>query len=62
MNNGIRIVGKGMYQYPTSNMIDLQTMRRVYKGKDYTDQQLLQIRDFLYRVAEMGTQIDTQHE
>ena len=44
------------------DMIDLQTMRRVYKGKDYTDQQLLQIRDFLYRVAEMGTQIDTQHE
>lgn len=58
----MRIVGKGLYQYPTSNMIDLQTMRRVYKDKDYTDQQLLQIRDFLYAIAEMGTQIRTDHE
>lgn len=57
----MRIVGEGLYQYPISNMIDLQTMRRVYKGKGYTDQQLLQIRDFLYNVAEMGTQIRTDH-
>ena len=58
----MRIVGKGLYQYPTSNMIDIQTMRRVYKDKGYTDQQLLQIRDFLYGIAEMGTQIRTNHE
>lgn len=43
-------------------MVDLNTMRRVYKDKEYTDEQLLQIRDFLYNIAEMGTQIDTQHE
>lgn len=44
------------------DMVDLQTMRRIYKDKDYTDEQLLQIRDFLYGIAEMGTQIDTHNE
>ena len=36
-------------------MVDLQTMRRIYKEKGYSDKQLLQIRDFLYNVAQMRT-------
>lgn len=36
-------------------MVDLQTMRRIYKDKGYSDEQLLQIRDFLYNVAQMET-------
>ena len=43
-------------------MIDLKTMRRIYKDKGYSDEQLLKIRDFLYNVAEMGTTIRTNHE
>ena len=34
----------------------------VTKSAGYTDEQLLQIRNFLYEIAELGTQIRTDHE
>ena len=43
-------------------MVDLKTMRRIYKDKGYSDEQLIKIRDFLYSVAEMETTIRTDHE
>lgn len=38
-------------------MIDLKTMRWIYKDKGYSDEQLLKIRDFLHDLAEIQLKI-----
>ena len=39
-------------------MVSVESMRRIYKNHNYSDQQLLAIRSFLYRIAEMQSQLD----
>lgn len=39
-------------------MVSLERMRNLYKDYNYTDQQLLAIRSFLYNIAEMQAQLD----
>ena len=34
-------------------MVSLESMRKIYKEYNYTDQQLLSIRSYLYNLAEM---------
>lgn len=38
-------------------MVSLERMRNLYKDYNYTDQQLLAIRAFLYSIAEMQTML-----
>ena len=40
-------------------MVSMESMRKIYKGYDYSDQQLLSIRTFLYNLAEMQLKLNT---
>lgn len=41
-------------------MVDLATMRRIYRKEKYSDEQLLKIRDFLYNLAEIELKLREQ--
>ena len=43
-------------------MIDLKRMREIYKEYNYTDEQLMKIRNFLYDVAKMQSQMNSNDE
>jgi len=43
-------------------MVDIKRMRELYKGYNYTDEQLIKIRDFLYDVAKMQSQMNSNDE
>ncbi len=43
-------------------MVDIKRMREIYKESNHTDEQLMKIRDFLYDVAKMGTQMNRDDE
>lgn len=39
-------------------MVDLKRMRELYKEYNYTDEQLIKIRNFLYNLAELQLKIE----
>ena len=41
-------------------MVSLESMRKIYKEYNYTDQQLQSIRAYLYNFAELQLKLNTQ--